>query len=60
MRQDALLVSINDRLGGGEGQDIAGLEHEWLDELMEFAQVEAEALQEAGDGPSEMYDVLRD
>jgi hypothetical protein len=36
-QKDALFRSINDRLGGGAGQDIPPLTREYLAELLEFA-----------------------
>lgn len=37
VRQDALLVSINDRLAGQPGQDIAPLGDGWEDDVWEGA-----------------------
>jgi hypothetical protein len=37
VRQDALLVSINDRLGGKPGQDIAPLGTAWEADLWQLA-----------------------
>lgn len=42
VRQDALLTSINDRLGGGPGEDIPSLGPEWMDDLFDVMESEAE------------------
>jgi hypothetical protein len=57
-RQDALLCSINDRLGGNEGQDVAPLSGEYLTDLLALNQQEAEDAEnedEAG-GDAGQYD----
>jgi hypothetical protein len=54
-RTDALLRSINDRLGAlcasggcaGPGIDLPPLTTEWVDELMRFAEAEEEEIPEA-------------
>ena len=63
-RHDALLVSINDRLGAlvtalaaPAGQDIAPLGDSWLDDLLDVAAAERlERAREDGDVPEDMSD----
>ena len=45
-RQDALLCSINDRLGGNPGQDVPPLTNEWLTDLLLVNEQEAERMDE--------------
>lgn len=44
-QRDALLRSINDRLGGSAGQEIPPLSREYLGELLEFAVANHEDLE---------------
>ncbi len=46
-RTDALLVSINVRLGGKPGHDIPPMDTYYLDELIALAEAKAQATEEA-------------
>jgi hypothetical protein len=46
MRQDALLWSINDRLGGGAGVELPRLSDDWVDDLVLAAVAQNDELEE--------------
>ena len=43
----AALWSINERLGGGAGADLAPLGTRWVDDVLSHAQMESEAIEKA-------------
>ena len=49
MRNDALLCSINDRLGGKPGQDIEPLDNTWLLDAISAQKIESDELKKTQD-----------
>lgn len=53
MRTDRILCSINERLGGGTGEDFEPLGEEWIGEVVAIAQAKADRLKAVKPQPDE-------